>query len=72
MVLTAIALLLSIVGVAVFPCWRHSARWGYAPSMVAGLLLVLVSLLSIGGMSKTSDAYAFRIVAGPQLAQAQP
>lgn len=51
MFVLGLALLLAVIGVAAFPCWRHSARWGYAPSTVAGTLLVLVALLVIGDRS---------------------
>jgi hypothetical protein len=71
MVLTAIAIVVSIAGVAVFPCWRYSARWGYGPSAVAGLLLIAVAIASLGGKASTADALAARIGAAPQLAQAQ-
>lgn len=37
-----LALVLAIVGVAAFPCWRHSAEWGYLPSASAGILLLMV------------------------------
>jgi len=69
MVLTLIALFLSIVGIAVFPCWPYSARWSYWPSAIAGLLLVVVSVLSIGGKANTSDALAARLAGGVQVAQ---
>jgi hypothetical protein len=71
MVLTAIAIVLSIVGVAVFPCWRYSARWDYGPSAIVGLLLIAVAVASLGGKAGTSDALAIRIGIGPQVAQAQ-
>lgn len=61
MLLTAIALLLSIAGIVAFPCWRHSARWGHVPSAVAGVLLLFVSLLIVGGKQATSDALAQRL-----------
>lgn len=66
MLLAAIALFLSIAGIAAFPCWRHSARWGYAPSTVAGVLLVLVSLLIVGGKMATSEASTQRLSIKPQ------
>lgn len=44
----SLALLLAAVGIAAFPCWRHSAGWGYAPSTVAGGLLFLVAAFTIG------------------------
>lgn len=33
---------LAIAGIAAFPCWRHSAQWGYLPSASAGILLIMV------------------------------
>ena len=50
-----LSVLLAILGVAAFPCWRHSARWGYAPSMMVGFLLVLVAALTVGGRPLTDD-----------------
>ena len=37
-----LAVVLAIAGVAAFPCWRHSAEWGYLPSASAGILLIMV------------------------------
>lgn len=42
------ALLLSLAGIAGFPCWRHSRHFGYAPSAGAGLLLLIVALMAVG------------------------
>src|SRR5438045_2036842 len=42
-----IAILLAAVGVATFPCWSYSARWGYAPSMLASSLLVSVAVIAL-------------------------
>lgn len=44
----SLAVLLAAAGVAAFPCWKHSARWGYGPSTVAGGLLFLVAAFTIG------------------------
>lgn len=44
----SLALLLAAAGIAAFPCWRHSAGWGYGPSTVAGGLLFLVAAFTIG------------------------
>ncbi len=46
-----IALLLTIAGIATFPCWRYSRKLGYGPSASAGILLVLIALLTIGHKS---------------------
>lgn len=70
MLLTAIALVLSIAGIAAFPCWRYSARWGFAPSAIAGSLLFFVSLLIVGGKVTSTDALAHRFAVPPQQQQA--
>lgn len=48
MIALTISVLLAALGIAVFPCWRHSARWGYAPSLMVGGLLILVAAMTIG------------------------
>ena len=58
----SLALLLVAAGVAVFPCWRYSADWGYGPSAVAGGLLMLIAAVTL------SDHAA----AGPPLQTAPP
>ncbi|HQS16837.1 DUF3309 family protein [Reyranella sp.] len=44
----SLAVLLAAVGIAAFPCWRHSAGWGFGPSAVAGGLLFLVAAFTVG------------------------
>lgn len=44
----SLAVLLAAIGIGAFPCWRHSAGWGFAPSTVAGGLLFLVAAFTIG------------------------
>jgi hypothetical protein len=44
----SLAVLLAAAGIAAFPCWRHSASWGFGPTTVAGGLLFLVAALTIG------------------------
>ena len=56
-----LSVLLAILGIAAFPCWRHSARWGYAPSMVVGFLLILVAAVTVGGKPLTDDARLARL-----------
>ncbi len=56
-----LSVLLAVLGVAAFPCWRHSARWGYAPSMIVGFLLVLVAALTAGGRPLTDDGRLARL-----------
>jgi hypothetical protein len=48
-VLLGLALLLATIGVAAFPRWRHSRRWGYAPSAAAGVLLVAIAAAAAAG-----------------------
>jgi hypothetical protein len=48
MIALTISVLLAALGVAVFPCWPHSTRWGYAPSLTVGGLLILVAAMTLG------------------------
>lgn len=41
--------MLAIASVALFPCWPYSQRWGYRPSVAAGIVLVFVALLAAAG-----------------------
>jgi hypothetical protein len=51
-----ITILLAAIAVAAFPCWSHSARWGYVPSIIAGALLLCVATLVIGSKSAPKTA----------------
>ena len=53
-----LAVLLAAAGIAAFPCWRHSARWGFAPSALAGGLLFLVAALTIGDRASSHSQSA--------------
>jgi hypothetical protein len=47
-VLLLVVLVVIIIGV--FPRWPHSSSWGYGPSGIGGLILLLVVLwLLFGG-----------------------
>lgn len=70
MLLTGLALFLSIAGIAVFPCWRYSTRWSFAPSATAGILLFFVAVLIVGGKAVTSEALAARLSPPPPRQQA--
>ena len=48
MIALTLSVLLAALGIAVFPCWSHSVRWGYAPSLMVGGLLILVAAMTIG------------------------
>jgi hypothetical protein len=61
----SLAMLLVAASIAVFPCWRHSADWGYGPSAVAGGLLVLIAAVTVSdhGAASSSLQTPTRIVA---------
>ena len=42
-----IILILALVGVP--PTWPHSRNWGYGPSGIAGLVVVILILLLLTG-----------------------
>ncbi|PKP70156.1 MAG: DUF3309 domain-containing protein [Alphaproteobacteria bacterium HGW-Alphaproteobacteria-4] len=42
-----IILILALVGA--FPAWPHSVKWGYGPSGVLGILLIVVLVLLLTG-----------------------
>jgi hypothetical protein len=42
-----LALLATVIGIAVFPCWPHSRNLGYGPSIAAGSLLVVAAFLAM-------------------------
>ncbi len=50
----SIGLILTIILVLILlgalPTWGHSRNWGYGPSGILGLLLVVVIILMIMGM----------------------
>ncbi len=49
-----LAVLIAAIGIAAFPCWRHSANWGYLPSAVSGVLLLAVAISVIGDRSSST------------------
>jgi hypothetical protein len=42
-------IVLIIVLIGAIPAWPHSRSWGYAPSGVVGLILVIVLILFLTG-----------------------
>ncbi|MGK5080338.1 DUF3309 family protein [Janthinobacterium sp. HLX7-2] len=46
---TIILIILILVLVGVLPTWPHSRNWGYGPSGVAGLIVVILILLLLTG-----------------------
>lgn len=46
---TILLIILVLVLVGAIPTWPHSRSWGYAPSGVVGLILVIVVVLLLLG-----------------------
>jgi len=46
---TILLIILILVLVGVIPTWPHSKSWGYAPSGVLGVVLVIVIVLLLMG-----------------------
>ena len=46
---TIILIILVLALVGVLPAWPHSRGWGYGPSGVAGLVVVVLILLLLTG-----------------------
>lgn len=42
-------IILVIVLIGAIPAWPHSRGWGYAPSGIVGLILVVVLILFLTG-----------------------
>ena len=63
MVVLELAVLLALTSIAAFPCWRYSADWGYLPSAVSGVLLLVMTLVAV--TDKGSDRLARHGVAAP-------
>jgi hypothetical protein len=51
--MTGIGLLLLLAGAALaaaaLPIWPHSRRWGYFPSALIGLAVLIMAMLSVTG-----------------------
>ena len=46
---TIILIILILALVGVLPTWPHSRNWGYGPSGIAGLVVVILVLLLLTG-----------------------
>ena len=46
---TILLIVLILLLVGAFPTWPHSASWGYAPSGVLGLVVLVVIVLLVMG-----------------------
>jgi hypothetical protein len=48
-VTTLVLIVLLLAAVGVLPAWSYSARWGYAPSGILAVLIVVLLLLFLMG-----------------------
>jgi hypothetical protein len=46
---TILLVLLILILIGVFPSWPHSRGWGYGPSGIAGLVVVILLVLLLMG-----------------------
>ena len=46
---TILLIILVLILLGVLPTWRHSKSWGYAPSGIVGVVLVILLLLFLTG-----------------------
>jgi hypothetical protein len=49
MLSTLLLVLLIVVLIGVTPAWPYSRQWGYAPSSVVGVVLLVVLVLALMG-----------------------
>lgn len=46
---TIILIVLVLIVIGVLPSWPHSRSWGYGPSGIGGVLLVILIVLLVTG-----------------------
>lgn len=46
---TILLIILVLILIGVIPAWPHSRSWGYAPSGVLGLVVVIIIVLLVLG-----------------------
>jgi hypothetical protein len=51
LLLVILVLVLLFGGVGTYPRWGHSSGWGYGPSSILGLVLVVVIVMALLGHS---------------------
>jgi len=49
MLSTVLLIVLILLLVGAFPRWRYSRGWGYGPSGLLGVILVVVLILALAG-----------------------
>jgi uncharacterized protein DUF3309 len=47
---TILLIILILILVGALPNWGHSANWGYGPSGILGVLVVVLILVLLGGL----------------------
>jgi hypothetical protein len=46
---TILIVVLVLLLIGAFPAWPHSRQWGYGPSGVLGLLLLVLIIMAVSG-----------------------
>jgi uncharacterized protein DUF3309 len=46
---TILLIILILILVGVLPTWPHSSSWGYAPSGIVGVIVIIVIVLFLMG-----------------------
>ena len=46
---TVLLILLILILIGVLPAWPYSASWGYGPTGIAGLVVVVLLILLLAG-----------------------
>lgn len=46
---TILLVILILVLIGAFPAWPHSRKWGYGPSGVTGLIVVVLIIMLLTG-----------------------
>ena len=46
---TILLIVLILLVIGAFPRWPHSANWGYGPSGLLGVVLIIVLILALTG-----------------------
>ena len=46
---TILIIILVLILIGVVPTWGHSRGWGYGPSGIVGLILVVIIILALMG-----------------------
>lgn len=49
MLITILLVVLILLAVGALPSWPYSSGWGYGPSGVVGLILVIIIILALTG-----------------------